>query len=85
MVGLRLLVPSIKVRILVPELKTEILSPRRPVRLAVRTPASQAGNTGSNPVRVTHPLEVLRGGIFLPGGIGGDGAFQSEGKAQIVY
>ncbi len=63
MVGLRLLVPSIKVRILVPEPCEGGNTFYWPVRLAVRTPASQAGNTGSNPVRVTQP-PAFAGGFF---------------------
>src|SRR5580658_913278 len=48
MAGQRILAPLIKVRILVPQLVRH-----GPHRLAVRTPASHVGNTGSIPVGVT--------------------------------
>ena len=57
--GQQILALLIKVRILVPQLSAYVIRPRsfvrhipRPHRLAVRTPASHVGNTGSIPVGV---------------------------------
>ena len=77
MAGQRILAPLIKVRILVPQLVCH-----GPHRLAVRTPASHVGNTGSIPVGVA--IFPSENGKIDAGNLSRDGLLDSGVALQSL-